>query len=48
MDGGRVVERGRHEELLGAGGAYARMWDRYTQALSWGLGSDASNDRELA
>lgn len=48
MDGGRVVERGRHEELLGAGGAYARMWDRYTQALSWGLGSDASNDREVA
>ena len=47
MDGGRVVERGRHEELLGAGGAYARMWDRYTQALSWGLGSDASNDREV-
>lgn len=48
MDGGRVVERGRHEELLGAGGAYARMWDRYTQALSWDLGSDASNDREVA
>lgn len=48
MDGGRVVERGRHEELLGAGGAYARMWDRYTQALSWGLGSNASNDREVA
>ncbi len=48
MDGGRVVERGRHEELLGAGGAYARMWDRYTQALSWGLGSDAPNDREVA
>ena len=26
LDGGRVVERGRHADLLQAGGAYARMW----------------------
>ncbi|WP_353215290.1 ABCB family ABC transporter ATP-binding protein/permease [Salinisphaera hydrothermalis] len=26
LDGGRVVEQGRHAELLNAGGLYARMW----------------------
>jgi ATP-binding cassette subfamily B protein len=26
LDGGRVVERGTHEDLLTAGGAYTRLW----------------------
>ncbi|MCV7281303.1 ABC transporter ATP-binding protein [Mycolicibacterium flavescens] len=30
LDGGRVVEQGRHDELLAAGGQYARMWQTYT------------------
>ena len=46
--GGRVAERGRHEDLLAAHGTYARMWERYTQALSWGIGSEAPNGRGVA
>jgi subfamily B ATP-binding cassette protein MsbA len=31
LDGGRVVERGRHDELLAAGGAYARLYELQLQ-----------------
>jgi ATP-binding cassette subfamily B protein len=26
LDGGRVVEEGRHEELVARGGTYAKVW----------------------
>jgi ABC-type multidrug transport system fused ATPase/permease subunit len=26
LDGGRIVERGTHDELVGKGGLYARMY----------------------
>lgn len=35
MDHGRIVESGTHEELMGLGGMYRRMWDDYQTALSW-------------
>jgi ABC-type multidrug transport system fused ATPase/permease subunit len=34
LDGGRIVERGRHEELLRQGGLYQRMWELQTQRLA--------------
>ncbi len=32
LDAGRVVERGTHAELVGAGGRYARLWARELEA----------------
>ena len=34
LDHGRIVERGRHGELLQRGGAYAAMWNRQREAAA--------------
>ena len=35
LDKGHVVEQGTHDELVGAGGLYARMWADYQTAAQW-------------
>jgi ATP-binding cassette subfamily B protein len=35
MEKGSVVERGKHAELLAAGGLYARLWARQAAAKTW-------------
>jgi ATP-binding cassette subfamily B protein len=34
LDQGRIVERGRHAELLAKNGAYAAMWNRQREAAA--------------
>ena len=45
LDRGRAVEQGTHEELLAAGGLYARMWADYEQAVSWKIKSTEGSGR---
>jgi ATP-binding cassette subfamily B protein len=35
IDDGRIVERGRHEELLAKDGQYKKLWQRRQKAKSW-------------
>lgn len=35
LEEGRVVERGRHAELVAAGGRYARMWHAHERTPQW-------------
>ena len=37
LDGGRIVECGRHAELLAAGGRYAAFWHERARARGWRL-----------
>lgn len=37
LDGGRILERGTHDELLAAGGRYAEFWNQRTRASGWRL-----------
>jgi ATP-binding cassette subfamily B protein len=38
LDEGRIVEHGRHEELLAASGLYSHLWAEQTRARGWKFG----------
>lgn len=37
---GKVVEEGKHDELIKANGLYASMWNEYQQAVQWKIGKE--------
>ena len=39
LDQGHVAEQGTHDELVQAGGLYARMWADYERSVSWRISS---------
>ncbi|MGW4367615.1 ABC transporter ATP-binding protein [Nocardia takedensis] len=41
VDGGRIVERGTHAELLESGGRYADFWNERSRAAGWRLDAAA-------
>ena len=40
LDAGHVEESGTHNELVKAGGLYARMWEDYNQAARWRISAE--------
>jgi len=44
VEGGRVVQEGRHDELLAAGGRYSEMWRVYNETTTWTM----NKNREVA
>jgi ATP-binding cassette subfamily B protein len=43
LDGGRVVERGTHDELLALRGTYAGMWQAHERSTVWRPGSPSQS-----
>lgn len=39
LDGGRLVERGRHDALADAGGLYDQLWRHWSAAARWRIGA---------
>ena len=37
LDNGRIVQQGKHNELLSSGGVYSGMWKAHTNAKNWRL-----------
>lgn len=41
MEKGHLTEEGKHDDLVAAGGRYAKMWNHYTEAIDWKISGKA-------
>lgn len=41
MEKGQIVESGKYDDLVAAGGRYFQMWNHYTEAINWKLNGKA-------
>ncbi len=42
MEKGRLIEEGKHDQLVAAGGRYAQMWNHYIEAVDWKISGKGS------
>lgn len=40
LDKGRIIESGRHDDLIKQKGQYYHMWNNYCQSINWKIGED--------
>jgi ATP-binding cassette subfamily B protein len=45
VEKGGIVEEGRHDGLVNAGGRYSRMWEQYTGAVNWTIAGKGAKSR---
>ena len=38
IDKGKIVEEGKHSDLVDKGGHYKKLWDEYQKAVEWKIG----------
>ena len=38
IDKGRIVEEGKHSDLIGMNGYYKKLWDEYQKSVNWKIG----------
>jgi ATP-binding cassette, subfamily B, bacterial IrtB/YbtQ len=44
LDAGRITQRGTHDQLLDAGGLYARLWHERERATRWRIGINTDSE----